>query len=100
MTPTAQWTPDAESDLEEIVYYIAFVDKRRNVARQIAEGLREAALKLAKNATIGQREPRLGAECRRFTFKRWVILYRPIQHGIAVLRVVGSSRDFDRLFGH
>jgi plasmid stabilization system protein ParE len=98
MTPPVLWSVKAEADLEEIVFYIAVKDGRPIVTEQIAEGLREVSMELAINPGIGQREPRLGATCRRFTFKRWVILYRPTEKGIAVLRNVDSARDFDRLF--
>jgi plasmid stabilization system protein ParE len=98
MTPRAQWTPEAEADVEEIVYYIAVKDGRPLVAEQLANGILEACERYALHPLIGEIEPRLGPECRRFTFKRWIVLYRPWNNGIAILRVVDSARDFDRLF--
>jgi toxin ParE1/3/4 len=95
----AIWSELAELDLEEIVYYIAVEDKRPQVAEQIAGEIRDACDRYAEHPLVGEREPRLGGSCRRFTHKRWVILYRPEETGISVIRVVDGARDFDRLFG-
>lgn len=97
--PDVHWTPEAESDLEEIAYYIAVKEHRPLVAEQIVCGIHEACFEYAASPLIGQSEPRIGVDCRRFTFKRWVILYKPWEQGIAVLRIVDGARDFDRLFG-
>ncbi len=99
MMRKAVWTPEAEEDLEAIIYYVAAKEGRSRVAEQIAAGIRETCAKLAANPAIGQVEDRFANTCRRFTFKRWVILYRPFEQGIAVLRIVDGARDFDRLFG-
>jgi plasmid stabilization system protein ParE len=98
-SPDVYWTPEAESDLEEIAYYIAVKEYRPLVAEQIVLGIHETCFKYAASPSVGQSEPRLGVDCRRFTFKRWVIIYRPWNRGIAVLRIVDSARDFDRLLG-
>lgn len=97
--PDVYWTPEAEADLEEIAYYIAVKEHRPLVAEQIVLGIHEACFKYAASPSVGQLEPRLGIDCRRFTFKRWVIIYRPWKDGIALLRIVDGARDFDRLFG-
>ena len=100
MTPlNVHWTPEAEADLEEIAYYIAVKERRPAVAEQIVRAIHQACEAYAANPLIGEAERRISEECRRFTYKRWVILYRPIARGIAVLRVVDGSRDFNRLFG-
>jgi plasmid stabilization system protein ParE len=99
MSAKAVWTPDAESDLEEIVYYISVKEGRPAVAEQVAHSLKAECDRRAVAPHAAERETRLGPECRRFTFKRWVVLYRPWREGIAVLRIVDGSRDFDRVFG-
>ena len=94
----AIWTPEAEADLEEIAYHIAVKELRPLVAEQVVRDIAAACSKYAANPAIGQRETRVGVDCHRFTFKRWVVLYKPVSDGIAVLRIVDSARDFDRLF--
>jgi plasmid stabilization system protein ParE len=98
VTAKAGWSSIAERDLEEIVYYIAVVDGRPHVAEQIACEIREHCERYAGHPLVGEEEPRLGGNCRRFTHKRWVIFYRVEKAGIGVLRVVDGARDFDRLF--
>ena len=98
MSAKAVWTPAAEADLEEIVHYIGVKEGRPAVAEQIAQSLKALCDRRAVAPQAGERDTRLGPECRRFTFKRWVVLYRPWEEGIAVLRIVDGSRDFNRLF--
>lgn len=97
-SPDVHWTPEAESDLEEIAFYIAVKEHRPLVAEQVVRGIHEKCAEYAASPLVGQAESRLSLDCRRFTFKRWVILYKPQTNGIAVLRVVDSARDFHRLF--
>ncbi len=94
----AIWSLAAERDLEEIIYYIAIIDGRPFVAEKIAEEIRAECEKYAEHPLIGEAEPRLGANCRRFVHKRWVIFYRSQDEGLGVLRVIDGARDFDRLF--
>lgn len=97
--PDVDWTPEAESDLEEIAFYLAVKEHRPLVAKQIVRGIHEKCAEYAASPLAGQAEPRLSLNCRRFAFKRWVVLYKPRTNGIAVLRIVDGARDFDRLFG-
>jgi toxin ParE1/3/4 len=98
MPSKAIWTQYAESDLEDIVYYISVKEGRPAVAEQIAHDLKAECDRRAEAPLTGEVDSRLGPKCRRFVFKRWVELYRPCQEGIAVLRIVDGSRDFDKLF--
>lgn len=98
MTARAVWAPEAESDLEAIVYHIAIQDGRPAVAEKIAHELRDKCASYANYPLTGESEPRLGTDCRRFRYKRWAVFYKPIETGIAVLRIVDGARDFDRLF--
>jgi hypothetical protein len=47
---------------------------------------------------MGQAYPELGVNARGFTFKRWLIVYRPSAGGIEVAAVIDSSQDFARFF--
>lgn len=95
----ALWTPEAQSDLEEIVYYIAIEGDRPLTGERIAREIRDTCDQYAEQPLLGEARPGLGEECRILVVKRWVIIYRPFLDGIAVLRVVDGSRDFDKLFG-
>lgn len=97
-----EWTQLAEGDLERIYEWIAEREGRRITAKLVVRRLRdhcdEYASIFASGSTIGTARPDLGAGARTLTHQRWVIVFRPIDAGIEVLRVVDGSRDFDRMF--
>jgi toxin ParE1/3/4 len=96
------WSSTAECDVEDIYDWIARKDKRRSTAKKVVRELRDRCDSLASifasGSTIGTPEPQLGHDYRSFTHKRWVILFRPLDDGIEVMRVLDGSRDFPRLF--
>jgi toxin ParE1/3/4 len=87
----------------DIYDYIARRDRHLLIAdKVVAELLAECqfvADSLASHFVIGTARPDLGESFRVFTHKRWVIVFRPIDNGIEVIRVVDGSRDFSRIFG-
>ena len=99
----ARWAPIAEEDVEAIYKWIAHRDGRRQTAKKITAEIRqkcdEYADAFAAGSVIGSARPDLGEGHRVFTHKRWVVVFRPIEDGIEVLRVLDGSRDFPRLFG-
>jgi toxin ParE1/3/4 len=87
----------AEQDLEEIGYYIA---KQRcpATAEKILREIHAKCSLYAGQPEMGTLRPDLGEHHRVFHHKRWVVIYRPIQDGIEVLRVVDGARDYPSLF--
>jgi toxin ParE1/3/4 len=92
----------AERDLDDIASYLQQTSPR--TAIRFLEAVDQACERLADM-------PGLGGECesdkpslagvRLWTirgFKKYVILYRPIEDGIEVLRIVYGARDIERLF--
>ena len=97
--PHAFWSPEAARDIEEIAFYIAIDDGRPATADEVVRGIDELCKLIASQPEMGESRPEFGYDCRVFPYKkRWVALYRPVENGIQVLRVVDGSRDFDRLF--
>ncbi len=98
----AEWTPAAESDLEEIVFYIAVKDQRREVAKKIYSEIKSKCELYAENPELGLSRPDLRATphdiFRSFTFKRWVIIYEPRDFGIEVFAVLDGSRLYETFF--
>ncbi len=92
------WTPQAEQDLEDIAYYIAVEDGRPRTAERNVRQLREKCLIYGDNPLLGQALPETGSY-RFFAFKRWVVVYWPLEDGIVVEAVIDASRDFRRVFG-
>jgi toxin ParE1/3/4 len=100
----ATWSPVAETDVEDIYGYIAHRDGRRATAKIVVRGIRqtcdELATAFAGGSVLGSDRPDLGESHRVFSHKRWVIVFRPTDDGIEVLRVVDGSRDYGQLFGN
>jgi plasmid stabilization system protein ParE len=96
--PKAVWTPEAEKDLAEIVYFIAVQDRRPLTARKNANEIKQKAEQYASTPEIGQRNDDLPEGSLYFRHKRWAIIYETRDYGIIVVRVVDMSRDFGRLF--
>ncbi len=89
----AVWTPLAQLEVEELLYYIRVVDSRPEIARRIGEELRDAADHLAGQPFAGHKHPAAPAEWYYLRHKRWLVFYRPHPEGIEVMRVVDAARD-------
>lgn len=93
----ARRTQSAEEDLEEIAFQIGLLSRCPNVADKIIDELIDHANNLAitsQIATIGTEAPEIGRDVRLFSYKRWVLIFRYMPHGIDVLRIVDGSQDY------
>jgi len=95
----ARLTPEAEQDLRDLAYYIADKSGHPQTARNVVEDITRSCDRYARQPLMGQTFPEAGEGCRQFTHQRWVIVYRPVEEGIEVLRIVDGARDYPRLFG-
>lgn len=98
----AEWTPVAETDLDEIYLYIAREQGRPADAKQVEADLvahcDEYAALTDAGHILGTALPALGQQFRHFTHKRWVVLFKPLRDSILVLAVVDGSREYHALF--
>jgi len=88
----ATWTPIAETDLEEILYHIAFRDRRPETGDRIYFELKQAALAAAQSPH-GHVHPSAPADWLYIRHKRWLIFYQPHPEGIEVHRVLDAVHD-------
>jgi len=94
----------AEEDIRDILLYTGRKDRSPEGALKLYEALREAFDRHALNPAIAQARPDLGPDLRLFSCGTksnphgWVVIYRPIENGIHVLRVFRASQDYDQLF--
>ena len=95
--PLAIILPSAEADLDEIWLYIA-QDSTRNADRFADRILRTCRQTLADSPRIGLSREELSPSLRSFVVQDYVILYRPIDDGVEVVRVLHGSRDIESLF--
>ncbi len=96
------WTSPAKRDVDGIYDFIARRDRRPETAEKVVRELvfhcENYAKVFAAGNVIGTLRSDLGENIWVFTHQRWVVVYRSIEGGIEVLRVVDGSRDFSRLF--
>ena len=91
---TFRFSPQAETDVHEIASYIA--QDNFGAALYWLEQLDE------KSAMLGEL-PKLGTavyarpELRLFPFGNYLILYRQVQKGVEIVRVVHGARQWQKL---
>ena len=93
-------TPEASGDIKEIARYLAHEQHRRRAAERFVQELDRKFQLYATQPRMGTARPDLGEQYRSFTHDRpGVVIYRPLDDGILILRVVDGSRDFADIFG-
>lgn len=90
------WTPVAESDLDDILFYIAFVDRRPLTGERLFYELRDQILDHAEFKRPGQVHPHAPENWLYLKHKRWLIFYVPLPDGIEIMRVIDGVRDLPR----
>jgi toxin ParE1/3/4 len=88
-------SPQAESELEAIGDYIA-KDSPANAERFI-QRLTEKFVVLGRNPHIGRARPELRSDLRSFPYGAYLILYRIMEEGVEIVRVVHAARNLDDL---
>jgi toxin ParE1/3/4 len=86
----------ARADLEEIWFYIA--GDRAEAADRVTRGIINRFPALADFPGMGRSREELAPGLRSFPVGNYVIFYRPIEDGIAVVRVLHGARDIDAIF--
>ena len=87
------WTPIAESDLEDILYYISVIARSPVTGEKIYCEIRDRVTELAEKRIQGQRHADALDGWLYVRHKRWLVFYQPLDDGIEVLRVVDGVRD-------
>ena len=91
-----QRTPRADQDLEELWFFIAQDDPA--AADRWLDTLEEKIALLADNPLMGPARPDIARELRYHPVGNHLLLYRVIQGGIEIVRVVHGARDLLNLF--
>lgn len=91
-----QRTPRADQDLEELWFFIAQDDPA--AADRWLEALDQKIRLLADNPMMGTARPDIARELRYHPVGNHLLLYRVIQGGIEIVRVVHGARDLMDLF--
>jgi len=86
------FTELADADLDDIWITIA-LDNSEAVADRIVDGLHELTQKLAAFPLMGRVADELRVGARAFAHQDYLVVYRPMDYGIAVLRIAHGARD-------
>jgi len=88
--------PEAESDLDEIWWYIA-QDSPHNADR-LLDRIQERCLALADFPQMGASRDEIKTGLRSQPVGNYLIFYFPLEDGIDIVRVLHGSRDVDAIF--
>jgi toxin ParE1/3/4 len=88
-------SPQANSDLTGIFDYIA--KERPRAASRVVGKIIKRLESLADHPLSGEAQPKYGADTRFSTVENYLIIYRPRDQGIEVVRIIHGARDYDAL---
>ena len=91
--------PQAESDLDDIWYFLATQSSSIDVADRVVDSITARFVLLASQPHIGRRRDEdLRPGIRTFAVGDYVIAYRVDGADVLILRVLRGSRDIEALF--
>ena len=86
----------ARRDLRDIEEFIS--DYNPVAADQLLARIDDQFPLLADNPFMGRERAELGDNLRSLRVENYVIIYRPADSGVEVVRVINGARDINRLF--
>lgn len=93
-------SPQADSDLESIWYYVASETGNVEIADRLIDSITDRFLLIAKYPNIGRRrDDDLRAGLRSIPVGEYIIIYRVQAHDVVILRVLRGNRNIQALFG-
>ena len=94
-------TPQADSDLDDIWYYVAIKSDSIDIADRFIDSIIDRFFLLASHPNIGRsRDEDLRPGLRSFPIGEYVIIYRILKEDVQILRVLHGSRNIAALFRH
>lgn len=94
----ALWTPQAATELEDILFYIRVEGGRPLTSQRIGEEFLDVVEKIAEGRLTGHVHSLAPPEWLYYRLKRWLIFYQPYPQGIEVLRIVDGVKDLPQEF--
>lgn len=88
-------TPRAEVDLLQIWVYLA--ERSGPAANKLLAKMESTLEMLAIHPAMGESIDRVAKGLRRFSVGNYVLVYRPLDDGIRLLRVLHGAQDFGPL---
>jgi toxin ParE1/3/4 len=92
-------TPQADSDLDGIWYYVATKSGSVDIADRLIDSITDRFFLLARHPHIGRaRDEDLRPGSRSFTVGEYLIFYRIQGEDVLILRILSASRNIEALF--
>ena len=91
----ARRNPLSREDLIEIWLYIATDNPA--AADRLLDAIESKVLLLSSNPGLGVRRPDIAIGVRSFPVGNYLILYRQVQGGIDIVRVIHGQRDLAKI---
>lgn len=85
-----------ERDLLDIWFHIA--RDNESAADRLLRRIEQRCFVYSTQPLLGERRPELSDTARSFPVGNYVVIYEPIEDGIALLLVSQGARDIGRLF--
>jgi toxin ParE1/3/4 len=92
---TYRLSPLSAGDLDQIATYLS--ERSQRAAYRLIEAFERQFELLAERPRIGRARPELRPELRSWPHRSYVILYRAIDDGVEIVRVVHGARDLAAL---
>lgn len=93
---TVRFTRRAREDLFDIWLYVAR-QKSEAVADRVYDRIEETCQLLREHHQIGPARPEIAEDARALVIVRWLALYRLVDDGVQVVRVVDGSCDLTKI---
>jgi plasmid stabilization system protein ParE len=93
------WTPTAEKDFEDLLYYIRVKGEQPLIAKRNGKAILDAVSKLVSQEFPRHQHPAAPQGWYYLQHKRWFIFYRLSVGNVEVMRVVDAARDLPSLLG-
>lgn len=93
---TFRLRPEAEADIEAIALYIA--EDNPSAARRWYDDILDRCRRLGEMPGMGIARPEVRPDLRSFPAGNYLILYREIESGAEIVRVVHGARQWQKLF--
>ncbi len=90
-----RFTRRAREDLLGIWLYIE--PRNPHAADQVYDRIEKSCQQLRDYPQLGPARPEIGEGARVLIIERWIALYRLVEDGVQIVRIIDGARDLTRL---
>jgi toxin ParE1/3/4 len=91
-----RFTRQARKDLLDIWLYLA-PRTSETLADRVYDRIEESCRQLGRQPQLGPARPEIADDARVLIIERWLALYRLVEDGAQVVRIIDGSRDLAKL---